>query len=103
MRILHVSDDLMGRVRLESRWQAAGATLLKRDATEPPELIAVDLTAREALARLTELRARWPQARLIAYGPHVDAEGFRAAKEAGADECVARGSVVDRVLTRLAG
>ncbi len=38
---------------------------------------------------------------ILAFGPHVDAEGFRAAKAAGASECVARGSAVERVLKRL--
>jgi len=101
MKILLWSDDLMSRVRIESRWKAAGAQLLKRDSAETPDLIAVDLTARDAAGHIRKLREQFPATDILAFGPHVDAEGFRAAKAAGASECVARGSAVERVLGRL--
>jgi DNA-binding NarL/FixJ family response regulator len=101
MKILLWSDDLMSRVRIESRWKAAGAQLLKRDSAETPDLIVIDLTARDAAGRIRELRQRFPGTDILVFGPHVDAEGFRAAKAAGASECVARGSAVERVLKRL--
>jgi DNA-binding NarL/FixJ family response regulator len=101
MKILLWSDDLMSRVRTESRWKAAGAQLLKRDSTDTPDLIVVDLTARDAAGQIRKLRGQFPATDILAFGPHVDAEGFRAAKAAGASECVARGSAVERVLGRL--
>lgn len=101
MKILLWSDDLMSRVRIESRWKAAGAQLLKRDSTETPDLIVVDLTARDAAGQIRRLHEQFPATDILAFGPHVDAEGFRAAKAAGASECVARGSAVERVLGRL--
>ncbi len=100
MKILLWTDDLMGRVRLASRFQAAGAQVLKRDSADRPDLIVLDLTARGALERIAELKARFPEARLIAFGPHVAGEAFKAARERGADEVVARGKVVERVLRR---
>jgi DNA-binding NarL/FixJ family response regulator len=101
MKIFLWSDDLMSRVRIESRWKAAGAELLKRDSTETPDLIVVDLTARDAAGHIRRLREQHPATEILAFGPHVDAEGFRAAKAAGASECVARGAAVERVLGRL--
>jgi DNA-binding NarL/FixJ family response regulator len=98
MKILLWSDDLMSRVRIESRWKAAGAELLKRDSADTPDLVVVDLTARDAAGHIRKLREQFPATDILAFGPHVDAEGFRAAKAAGASECVARGSAVERVL-----
>jgi DNA-binding NarL/FixJ family response regulator len=101
MKILLWSDDLMSRVRIESAWKQAGAEVLKKTATERPDFIVVDLTAREALAHIERLRAEFPGVDILAFGPHVDGEGFRAAKAAGATELVARGAVVERVLRKL--
>jgi len=101
MKILLWSDDLMSRVRIESRWKAAGAQMLRRDGDQTPELIVVDLTARDAAGHIRRLREQYPSIDILAFGPHVDADGFHAAKAAGASECVARGSAVERVLARL--
>lgn len=102
MKILLWSDDLLSRTRIESAWRAAGAQVLRKNTTEQPDLIVMDLTARAALAEIPRLRAAWPQAELLAFGPHVEGETFKAAKAAGATELVARGRVVERVLARLA-
>lgn len=91
----------MSRVRIESRWKAAGAQLVKKDSTDTPDLIVVDLTARDAAGHIRRLRAQHPATDILAFGPHVDGDAFRAARAAGASECVARGSVVERVLARL--
>jgi len=101
MNILLWSDDLMSRVRIESRWKAAGAQLIKKDSAEAPDLIVVDLTARDAAGHIRRLRAQYPATDILAFGPHVDGDAFREAKVAGASECVARGSAVERVLARL--
>lgn len=100
-RILLLSSNLMTRVQLESRWRKAGAEVSQDMSAPDVDLIALDLNEPDAQARIGELKRSHPQARLIAYGPHVDGEAFKAAKAAGADECVARGSVIERVLARL--
>jgi DNA-binding NarL/FixJ family response regulator len=101
MKILLWSDDLMSRIRIESRWKAAGAQLIKKDSAEAPDLIVVDLTARDAVGHIHRLRTQSPATDILAFGPHVDGDAFREARAAGASECVARGSVVERVLVRL--
>jgi ActR/RegA family two-component response regulator len=101
MNILLWSDDLMSRVRIESAWKQAGARVLKKNDPERPDYVVVDLTARDALAHIERLRASLPDVDILAFGPHVDAEGFKAARAAGATELVARGAVVERVLRKL--
>lgn len=93
--------DLMTRTRLASRWQAAGAHVLRPDSGETPDLIVIDLGEHGALNTLAAERARHPDARIVVFGPHVEGEALRAAKTAGADEAVVRGKVAERVLKRL--
>lgn len=102
MRIRLHCKELMTRTRLASRWQAAGARVLRPDAPETPELIVVDLGEPGAIDTLAAERARYPAAHIVVFGPHVEGEALRAAKQAGADEAVARGKVAERVLKRLA-
>ena len=102
MKILLWTDDIMSRVRIESRWKAAGAQTLKRQSADTPDLIVVDLTATAALEEMKRLRVTFPEASMIAFGPHVDGEAFRRAREAGASEAVARSKVVEQVLSKLA-
>lgn len=101
MKIMLWTDDLMSRVRIESAWKNAGAQVLKKSATEIPDLVVMDLTAREALTHIRSFRESNPGVDILAFGPHVDGEAFKAAREAGATELVARGAVVERVLKRL--
>jgi DNA-binding NarL/FixJ family response regulator len=101
MNILLWADDLMTKTRLQSAWKAAGATMLPKNSEAKPDLVVVDLTARDAIAHLARLRAAHPDTDILAFGPHVDAEGFRAAKAAGASDLVSRGSVLDKVLGRV--
>lgn len=103
MKILLWSDDLMSRTRIESAWKAAGAQVLRKNATERPDLVVMDLTARNALDEIGRLRGLWPDLDIIAFGPHVDGDAFKAAKAAGASELVARGKVIERVLSRIVG
>lgn len=101
MKILLWSDDLMSRTRIESAWKAAGAQVLRKNTTERPDLVVMDLTARNALEEIMRLRASWNDVDVLAFGPHVDGDAFKAAKVAGATELVARGKVVDRVLQKI--
>jgi DNA-binding response OmpR family regulator len=101
VKILLWCDDLMTRTRIESRWKAAGAEILRKSNTDRPDLIVLDLTVRNAFAEIERLRTVWPGVDVLAFGPHVDGDAFKQAKAAGATEIVARGSVVERVLARL--
>lgn len=103
MKILLWSDDLMSRTRIESAWKAAGAQVLRKNAPERPDLVVMDLTARNALDEIVRLRGLWPEVDVLAFGPHVDGDAFKAAKAAGASELVARGKVIERVLSRIGG
>jgi DNA-binding NarL/FixJ family response regulator len=102
MKILLWCDDLMSRTRIESAWKAAGAEVLRKNATEAPDLVAMDLTAARALDEIARLRAAHPSVTILAFGPHVDGDAFKAAKAAGASELVARGKVIERVLGKIA-
>jgi DNA-binding NarL/FixJ family response regulator len=101
MKILLWCDDLMSRTRIESAWKAAGAQILRKNSTETPDLIVMDLLARNALDEIGRLRAAHPACDILAFGPHVDGDVFKQARAAGASELVARGAVVERVLGRL--
>ncbi len=101
MRALLLTDNLMTRSWLEPPCRSAGAELV-RDAGAAPDLVALDLTAARALERLAELRASLPSTRILAFGPHLDGPVFEAARRAGADETVARGRALERILARLA-
>lgn len=100
MQIHLDTPDLMTRVRLESRWRSAGATVTSSQAPEHPDWVVVDLGARGVEA-LTDWRARYPDAKILAFGPHVEGEMLKAARQAGADEVVVRGKVADRVAAKL--
>jgi DNA-binding NarL/FixJ family response regulator len=101
MKILLWCDDLMSRTRIESAWKAAGAHVLRKNTTEQPDLVVMDLTAANALGEIERLRKSLPDIPILAFGPHVDGDAFRHAKVAGASELVARGKVTERVLLKL--
>ncbi|WP_017925631.1 hypothetical protein [Thioalkalivibrio sp. HL-Eb18] len=94
------TPDLMTRVRLESRWRSAGATVSSSQTPERPTLIVVDLGARGEEA-VSGWRERYPDATIVAFGPHVEGAVLKAARQAGADEVVVRGKVADRVAAKL--
>ena len=102
MKILLVSDNLFTRSRLEGAWRGAGAAVAAAPGADTPDLIAVDLNLVDAADRIRELRARHPGIRILAFGPHVDGDAFKGARAAGADNGVARGKVVERVLALIA-
>ncbi|MEG3638754.1 hypothetical protein [Magnetococcus sp. PR-3] len=103
--VMLVCDDLLSKVQLESNWKAKGLTVVNDKSTENPQIIALDLRPNNALERITELLNAYPDAQLVAFGPHVQVERLKAAKEAGAHLVVARSAVVEKVgqlATRLA-
>lgn len=101
MKILLWCDDLMNRMRLESAWKAAGATLLKKKTTETPDCIVIDLAVRRAIDHIRTLHETHAGVEIIAFGSQYDAEMFAQAKEAGATEVAASGSILQRITRRL--
>ncbi len=101
MVILLWTDNLLNRSNIGGVWQNAGAKVLKKTDEEVPDLIVMDLTARDAIGHIQRLRELHPDLEILAFGPHVDGEAFRKAKAAGATSQVSRGKVVQRVLARL--
>lgn len=98
MKILLVTDNLMEKARLASRWRREGAEVSLRNDGRPPDLMAIDLAVSNAPEKIRGLREAFPRARCLAFGSHVDRAAFAAAREAGAHDVVARGAVADRVV-----
>jgi len=71
MKILLWCDDLMSRMRLESAWKAAGATVLKKKTTEVPDCIVIDLAVRNACEHITRLRNDMPADVPLSYVPYL--------------------------------
>ncbi|HEX5097157.1 MAG TPA: DNA-binding response regulator [Acidimicrobiia bacterium] len=87
MIVYAVVSDLMDRSRLAA---AVPGLRFARTAGEcaDGDVIVVDLTRGTEL--VAALRGAAPGARIVAYGPHVDADGLAAARAAGADTAVPR-------------
>jgi hypothetical protein len=82
VRIVALVSDLMDRSRLSAAIDGVEfATGLEGCAAA--DVVIVDL-ARFA-ASVGELRRALPNTRVVAFGPHVDEDAARAAREAGAD------------------
>jgi DNA-binding NarL/FixJ family response regulator len=111
--VLLLSDDLLDASRILGagrghgvavKWarDLGGLAALARQ--EAPRLVFVDLSYPGlSVSRLIEvLRAECPQMpRLVAYGPHVDAAGLRAARQAGCDVVLPRSAFVEQLPARL--
>lgn len=63
------------------------------------EVIVVDLDCGDsAVAAIREARASSPDARCVAYGPHVDTERLDAARDAGATDVMTRGAFASGIM-----
>lgn len=108
MTIVLFTNDLMFQSRIASVVRAAGHSLvvarnvesLQQQVLQQPSLqesspgiIVLDLAFRgldlEGVVALA--RERYPSAKLVAYGPHVDVEGLQRAAALGIDEVLTRG------------
>jgi DNA-binding NarL/FixJ family response regulator len=101
MKIQLWCDDLTTRFRLEARWTEAGATMLKKSATEDPDCVVIDLRGRRALEHIARLRAERPAVDIVAFAAEFDAELFDAAHAAGANDVAAHGSIAERITRRM--
>ena len=82
MRVVGLVPEMMDRSRIASA--VAGIEFL--DAPEAgggADVVIIDLGRRGA--DITRARACAPSARIVAFGPHVDAESFDRARREGAD------------------
>ena len=87
MRVVALVDDLMDRSRLTAAVPDASFAR-DADACAGAEVVVIDL-ARHAAA-VAGARAAAPQARIVAFGPHVDDDLLTRAAADGADVVVAR-------------
>jgi hypothetical protein len=108
-RVGLVSVNLMDRTRIEGAVVGSGSQLVVLGRrSEPtgaeyeqvPELVLVDVTAPDAMAIIGDMKTAG--ARVVAFGPHVNRASLRSARQAGADEVLARSVFFDR-LGRLVG
>ena len=87
MTVVAFVTDLMDRSKVQSA--VAAVTFARDPATAAgADVVIVDL-ARFADV-VADLRAHAPDARIVAYGPHVDDELLAGARDAGADAVMAR-------------
>ena len=100
--ILILNRDLFFGVRLREALLADGwrpqilptATALAQtiETGPPPALVIVDMAARPDWKLITAVASQTePPTPVLAFGPHKDVEGFRAAKAGGATRVVANG------------
>jgi hypothetical protein len=97
MHCLLISSDLMARSSLAGPITAVGAGLKQVESVDrlPPDacdLVLIDLAGNlDIESTVAALRHAWPEAAIVAYGPHVHAERLSAARDAGCDEVLTRG------------
>jgi hypothetical protein len=100
MKVVFLSGDLIFASRVQGAAEAAGCTFqlagrLPDAASDEPEVgwIILDLATRAGIVQevAAEAPQRFPAARLIAYGPHVQVGRLKDAREAGVSEVLTRG------------
>lgn len=96
--IAALTADLMfaARIRGAAPDAAAVQSLAKLLEVAGPatRMVLVDLQAREAVAAVERVRASAPNARVVAFAPHVAEDVLAAARSAGADQVMTRGAFV---------
>ncbi len=87
MKIVAITNDLMDRSRISSAVEGAE---FARDAgaCAGADVVVIDLARNAAL--VAAVRAAAPDARIVAFGPHVDTEVLAQADRDGADVVLPR-------------
>lgn len=111
-----LSGDLMFTSRVTGAAKAQGAEvavvartdLLLERIDEQTRLVMLDLGASglDPAELVPAIRAKSPQARIVAYAPHVHEQRLAAAAEAGCNEVLTRGQFnagIDQLLARHLG
>ncbi len=114
--ILYFAADLLWATKIKGTADALGLPcrparsvemLEARLGDEDVQALVVDLDAPEtALALIERARREERHIRVLAFGPHVDHDSLKAAKEAGADGVMTRGGFHGRlgeILQELSG
>lgn len=110
-RVIAVVPDLFFASRITATAKAAGVEVallgmpqaLERIASEPPDLVLLDLHAdgdAPALVRALKQDTRTRGVQVVAFGSHVETERLKAVREAGAEHAMAR-SAFTRLLPRI--
>lgn len=87
MRIVAIAPDMMDRSRISAA--VSGIEFVSAaDACAGADLVLIDLGRRAADVAM--VRAVAANARIVAFGPHVDDAGFDAARQDGADVVLPR-------------
>jgi DNA-binding NarL/FixJ family response regulator len=111
--VLLLSDDLIDSSRIVGAGRDHGVTirwarhldgLVALARQEAPRLVLVDLanpglSVENLIEGLRGACSEMP--RVVAYGPHVDAAGLRAARQAGCDLVLPRSAFVEQLPTQL--
>ncbi len=112
--ILLLTNDLMFQSRVSGSVHTANKTFMVDrsvsklvERSEDPnsvELVLIDLAFGdvELSAAIPTFKSSFPNARVLAFGPHVDVERLAQAESAGADQVMTRGQF-DRDLLKIVG
>lgn len=112
MPVYYLTGDLLFSSRVSGAASNLGVDLqivgslekLLEHAAEASEckLVLIDLTLAtlDVATAVAAVRERFPTARIVAYGPHVQEQRLQSAVDAGCDEVLARGQF-DREFGRL--
>ena len=82
MKVVALTSDLMDRSRITAA--IAGVTFA-RDPADCAEADVVIVDLARFGSEVAGLRGALPEARIVAFGPHVDEDAAAAARESGAD------------------
>ena len=105
MSVLAVVPDLYFATRIAATAKAAGVELelvspqriVARVAEPGASLVIVELSHRDSLALIAELKRVQPALPVVGFGAHVEAELLQGAKRAGADAVLPRSALVGRL------
>jgi len=97
-RVVAIVPDLFFATRIAATAQAAGVAIemaqtqgvVRRVQAEKPDLVVIDLHAKDALTLVMELKSATPQTPIVGFYSHVDTELRRQALATGADAVLPR-------------
>lgn len=100
MVVAYVSDLVFGsKITSAARAAEVGVRVVRAvdEIEDGAGLVLVDLEASGAVQAIERCGAGQRPPRIVAFGPHVREDLFAAAREAGADEVLARSAFVQRL------
>jgi len=101
MDVVFYTGDLIFSAKVSSTGAALNVPVrvvrTVADLAPGASLLLVDLDADGAVDAIDRCRTMVPTPRIVAFGPHVRADLFTVARDAGADEVLARSAFVTRL------